>query len=108
MLKRYQIILEDWLNEYIRFLAEEYDFSYSEVIRIGLSLEFIDTIVRLYPNYRPDITKADIAKLLNRLVVDKISKEEAHRLLSKIYFEARKAIEYRMEKTKKRRVRIGD
>jgi hypothetical protein len=41
MLKRCQILLTDWQQEYIRDTAQRYDLSFSEVTRIFLSEGFL-------------------------------------------------------------------
>ncbi len=33
MLKRYQVLLPDWLEDYVKLLADKYDLSFSEIIR---------------------------------------------------------------------------
>ena len=39
MLKRHQILLNDWLVEYIKNCSDRYDISFSEVIRLTLCVE---------------------------------------------------------------------
>ena len=38
MLIRKQVMMTNWLDEHIRKMAEQYDVSYSEVIRLSSSL----------------------------------------------------------------------
>ena len=101
MLKRHQILLTDWLEDYIRFLSENYDVSFSEVIRGILSLQFIQMISILFPRYKSDLSSKEIARLLKKAVRKKEDQEELHRLISQIYFSAHKAIEYRLKHVKK-------
>jgi len=101
MLKRHQVLLTDWLTDYIRFLSEKYDVSFSEVIRVSLSIFFTEMVSRLYPKYKFPLSKKEMVALFNEVAGKKMSEEEVHRLISKAYFEARKAIEYRISQDKK-------
>ena len=39
MLKRYQVLLDDWLADTIKALADKYVISFSELIKVILCLE---------------------------------------------------------------------
>lgn len=103
MLKRYQVLLPDWLEDNIKLFAERYDLSFSEVIRAEICVAILSAVPKVYPEYKPDLTHEEIMKKLLGKNADKMEREEVHRWLSKIYFEARKAVEYRMSKEKKKR-----
>lgn len=100
MLKRYQVLLPDWLEENIKLFADKYDLSFSEIIRAEICIAILATVPRQYPEYKPGITHDEIVKKLRENSEGKMEREEIHRMLSKIYFEARKAVEYRLEKEK--------
>ena len=100
MLKRYQVLLDDWLADYIKLLAERYDLSFSEIIRVTLCYEFINMTHALYPKYRLALTKKEIARRVKKINAHKLTRAEHHMILSKVYFEARKAIEFRLSKEK--------
>ncbi len=102
MLKRQQVLLEDWISDYIKFLGEKYDLSFSEVLRLMICIETIDTNSRLFPRNKPDFEKSDLLKKLSRLTADKSEVEERHKLISKIYFEARKSMEFRLTREGKK------
>ena len=101
MLKRQQVLLSDWLVDYIKFLSEKFDLSFSEVIRGTLSLQFLNTISTLYPKHKPALSNNEISKILLSASKKKQTEEELRRLISKIYFEARKAIEFRLAAARK-------
>jgi hypothetical protein len=103
MLKRYQVLLPDWLEDYLTILVDSYDLSFSEVIRIALCIEILTIVPLLYPEFKPGIDTKKIAKLVERKQKEEMDQDEIHRFMSKIYFEARKAVEYRMEKEKKKK-----
>lgn len=100
MLKRYQVLLPDWLEENIKLFADKYDLSFSEIIRAEICIAILATVPRQYPEYKPGIIHDEIVKKLRENSEGKMEREEIHRMLSKIYFEARKAVEYRLEKEK--------
>lgn len=56
MLKRYQVLLPDWMEDYIKFLVERHDVSFSEIIRAELCFSFLNTIIKLCPEYKSGIT----------------------------------------------------
>jgi hypothetical protein len=101
MLKRYQVLLPEWMEDYIKFLVERYDLSFSEIIRGQLCFSFLNTIINLYPEYKPGITSKNIIEAVRLDIRDEVKQEDLHKLLSKMYFETRKAVEYRMGKEKK-------
>lgn len=101
MLKRYQVMLPDWLEDYIKHSVEKYDMSFSEVIRGELCFAILTNIPSDYPEYKPEVTHKDISAMARKYGKGKIRREEMHKIMSKIYFEARKAAEYRLKKEKK-------
>jgi hypothetical protein len=103
MLLRQQVLLEDWLVEYLKLIAEKYDLSFSEVIRIALCAQFSEMINLLYPDIKSEINKKWFLGLLQKAQGSKESREELHKLISKIYFETRKSIEMRMAREKNKR-----
>ena len=102
MLKRYQVLLPDWLEDYIKFLVEKYDLSFSEVIRAELCIAILNMVPRLFPNLKTEISGEDIAELVKKNLELEMDRGESHSIMSKIYFEARKAVEYRLAQEKKK------
>ncbi len=105
MLLRQQVLIEDWLVEYLKFLSERYDLSFSEVVRIALCAQFNEMVTLLYPKIKSRIDKKKFLRLLQVSDKNKQSREELHKFISKIYFEARKTIEVRMALVKKEKNR---
>ena len=100
MLKRYQVLLPDWLGDYIKSLVDLYDLSFSEIIRAEICMSILSSTSYLYPKYKPGIMSKEIYKLMKEEAQNNMEREDMHRMLSKIYFETRKAIEYRHSKEK--------
>lgn len=103
MLKRYQVLLPDWLEDYHKFLVNKYDLSFSEVLRIALCIEVITMVPLLHSGCKPEIDAEKISKLIKEKLDKKMDPDELHRYMSKIYFEARKTVEYRLNKEKKQK-----
>jgi len=97
MLKRYQVLLPEWLEEYITYGVEKYDLNFSELIRLELCLSILALIPEIHPEYKPQTTLKDAAAFLARFEKGKLDREEMLRGISKIYFEARKALDHRKE-----------
>lgn len=108
MLKRNQVLLNDWLVDLLKAISEKYDLSFSEIIRLLLSMEIIDLITAAYPDYKNKAIKREVLGLIElRNKGQTISMEDSHRIISKVYFEGRKAAEHwnkhqKSKKTKKK------
>ena len=101
MLKRQQVLLTDYLVDYIKYNAEKFDISFSELLRLSLCVQFGNWIAANYPHCKFDFTQKRISKLLKKIYGKKRREDEHHRLISEVYFETRKAIEYAMAHEKK-------
>ena len=86
MLKKYQVLLHEWLEEHVKYLADRYDLSFSEMIRGQICLSTLTAVEYLYPEYKPDITVEEILEMFKEQDKNVLSKEDMHRALSKIYF----------------------
>ena len=100
MNRKYQVILPDWLEDYIKFLVERYELNFSEVIRLQICYSILCLMEKIYPDFKPGLTVEDIAMIPTDYPKEQ-DREELLRRLSKIYFETRKAVEYRFEQEKK-------
>jgi len=102
-LKRFQVLLIDWQEEYIRYISKKHNYSFSETLRIILSEGMLYIIPLLSPEYRSVITKKDLSKLIKKVAKTNSTEAERHKFISTVYFEARKAVEYRLGKAKKKK-----
>ena len=103
MLKRYQVLIDDWMEDYIKLVAEKYDTSTSAVIRVHLGVAILYVIETLYPGYKPNLGNKELQELAKKAAKGKLEEADAYQMLSKILFEARKAVEFRLSKEKKPR-----
>ena len=103
MLKRYQVLLPDWLEDYVKLLVDKYDLSFSEIIRATMCNWILASVPNIYPELKLGITPKDIIEMVKAEAQDNMKREDMHRMLSKIYFEARKAAEYRIAQEKKKK-----
>lgn len=95
MLKRYQIILNDWMEDHYKNVAKKYDVSFSEMIRMALCVDIITATQKIFPKYKVDIDLKQLKKMMKKQeLVGSLQLEEFHRFLSKLYFESRKASEF--------------
>jgi len=100
MLKRYQVLLQEWLEDYIKHIVEKYDLSFSEVIRLELCFSILSSSAYHYPEFKLGITPQEILKSAKKEAQSGMDREKIHRILSKIYFETRKAAEFRLSQEK--------
>ena len=94
MLKRYQVLIPDWLEKHLQYLCSMFDLSFSEIIRGQICFSTLNAILNLHPEYKPDIEPEEIMQMFKSQDKNKLDRSEMHRILSKIYFETRKATEY--------------
>ncbi len=100
MLKRHQVLLSDWHQDYIKFISKRYDISTSEAIRVQMCIAILAVVPLLFPEYKSNLRIDDILKMAKKWAKGEVEMEDQHKILSKIYFEARKAVEFRLSKTK--------
>lgn len=98
MYKRYQVLLPDWLEDYVKLISSKYNLSFSEIIRLELCYSMLSTTMEFFKDYKPNITRQDIFAEVTKYSEGKIDKQEFNRIISKIYFETRKAVEFMMDK----------
>ena len=103
MLKRYQVLLPDWLEDYVKLLVDKYDLSFSEIIRTMMCNWIITSVPTLHPELKLGVTPKDIIDMVKTEAQLNMEQEDMHRMLSKIYFESRKAAEYRIAQEKKKK-----
>ncbi len=101
MLKRHQVLLDDWATKHLRNIAEEMDISFSEAIRLAICLYAGELARALHPEYKFPFQASAIAKILTDAKSGKVNESQVHKLISEIYFESRKAMEYIEQKKKK-------
>jgi hypothetical protein len=89
MLKRFQVLLEDWQADHMKQISETYDLSFSEVIRMSLSLGITGVVKSIDPKFATTVGDLKVKEFLS----PKTTEDKRHQMLSKLYFEARKASE---------------
>ena len=101
MLKRYQILLEDWMADHYKLIADKYDVSFSEMVRMALCVDILSATRVTFPKYKPKIDDKKMEEAVKRGdIIDTIGAEKFHSFLSNIYFETRKATELWTKKGK--------
>ncbi len=101
-MKRYQVLLPDWLEENIKYYVEKYGLSFSEGLRAEICYAILASVPKQFPEYKPGISLDELHGVMQEISEKELSKEQIRRLLSRVYFEARKAVEYRLSKEKER------
>ena len=101
MTKKFQVILPNWLADYIEIIAEAYELNISEALRVEISLGILAATQQFFPEYEQKASLAEIFKQNQDTKPKDIDREQFHKNISKIFFETRKAVEFRVEKLKK-------
>lgn len=103
MLKRYQVLLEDWLGDHLHTISEKYDISFPEALRIVLCLQIPKLVSAAHSKHKVAISDKVFVNIIKKCACDKNFRERLHKTISDIYFEARKAIEFWEDEEKKSR-----
>jgi len=93
MLKRSQLLIEGWQMDQMREEAEMLDLSISEINRVRICVFKIYFYHASGGGLKQIITMKALSKFVNDLYFKELTKEEKSKILSKIYFEARKVVE---------------
>ncbi len=101
MPKKFQVILPDWLTDYIEIISEEYELNISDVLRLEISLGILSATQQFFPEYKQKASLAELFKKSQDIKPKDVDRAQFHKNISKILFETRKAVEFRMEKLKK-------
>ncbi len=102
MLKRHQVLLEDWVVDHLKTISEKYDISFSETIRLVLCLQIPKMVRIAYPRIDIKTPDKELVKTMQAVSSDGVEREQLHKIMSKVYFEARKAMElWSVEENKK-------
>ena len=104
MLKRYQVLLSDWIEDYIKFVARKYDLSSSAAIRIHIALGILYVRTIVHPEYKLNFGDKEFKELSKKAAKGELDEAEVHHWMSRILFETRKLVELRLaEDTEQKR-----
>ena len=94
MLKRYQILLDDWMADHYKLTSQEHDVSFSEMIRMALCSDILQASHVAFPKHKINLDKDKLKLAMQAREIHKVMDEvKFHEFLSQIYFEVRKATE---------------
>ena len=100
MLKRYQVLIPDWLEDYLKVVCKAYDMNFSEAIRAEVFIAIILSVQNLFPEFEMDFSFDDMFSVSKGKSPFKIDRAVLKKGLSKLSFEARKAAEFRTKMLK--------
>ena len=89
MLKRHQVLLEDWIVEHLRDIAGKYDISFSEVVRLLLCVQIPRYTKIAYPKFNVNVSDQELHQAIKNTNQGELDIESLHKIISKVYFEAR-------------------
>jgi len=70
-----------------------------------LCLEFIRLVAGMFPKYKPKVTDKKLIEIIQEFEKGTLSREDFYSFISDVYFESRKATEFRLNAVKKRKTR---
>jgi hypothetical protein len=89
------------MEDYLKLVAERYDLNFSAEIRIHMCLGILYVTSILYPEHKINLIDKEFLELSKKAGKKELREEEVHQMVSKVLFETRKAVEYRLSKEKK-------
>lgn len=104
-MKSYQVLLPRWLERPIKKRVDQLEVSFSEVLRVQICLAVLAFQNALFPEYKPGVKLEDFLNSIKEFIHGKHKKNEILELYSDIYYETRKALEYREKQEKKNRMK---
>lgn len=99
MLKKMQVMLPMWLLDHVDRVSKITELSASEFMRLQLCFSIIAFTITAYPEYKPGVPIKTICNRTLKLIKSG-EREDYLRHLSDVYFEARKATEFRAKSGK--------
>ena len=99
-MKSYQVLLPRWLERPVKKRVDQLELSFSEVLRVQVCLAVLAFQKVLYPEYKPGKELEYYLNVLKEFIYGNPEKDEILELYSDIYFEARKALDYREKQEK--------
>lgn len=100
-MKSYQVLLPHWLEKHIKQSVTFLDISFSEVIRLQICISILTFQNIGFPEYKAGITLEYISDSIKKMLSTDFERDEILQLCSEVYFETRKALEYRDKEDKK-------
>ena len=102
MLQRHQVLLTNWQTEHLKKMAQHNDLSFSELIRILICEGIIRAGTLCFPEYNKKINRKKLDGLTAEGTDTNTEISRRHKILSDVYFEARKVADYIEERTKEK------
>lgn len=99
-MKSYQVLLPQWLERHVRNRADLLDLSFSEIIRLQICISVLALQSIRFLEYKLGRSLKDISDSIKKIAINEYERDEILHLCSEIYFETRKALEYRYKKDK--------
>jgi hypothetical protein len=102
MLRRKQVMISDWLDDFVQYTAQKYDISYSEVLRLGTAYFLADVLSKADPKYKMKVTSKEISKVVYDGLEQCGDVEVTRKLIADIYHESKRILQARIEDVKKK------
>lgn len=100
-MKSYQVLLPRWLERPVKKRVDQLNVSFSEVLRVQVCLAVLALQKVMHPDYKPDMELEDFLNKIKSFLDENHEKNEILELYSDIYYETRKALEYREKQERK-------
>jgi len=100
MLRRKQVLVSDWLDDFVNYVSKRYDISYSEVIRVSVAYMLTGILAGADSKYEMTVTWEDLAQVLQKSWENEGDLENTRKVISDVYWDAKKILSDRMAKIK--------
>jgi hypothetical protein len=89
MLKRYQILIDDWLLDYLKKLSAYLSWSVSDLIRKDICHSITRAICSYHKEIKLPFSEEEYNRMICGVINKKIPKEELKKEMSRLMFETR-------------------
>ena len=101
MLRRKQVMISDWLDDFLHAASKRYKLSYSEIIRIATCHHMISVICERDPKFKMLTTTKQVAKNMKAYCKGTAGEVETRKMIADIYLEAKKILDIRLKEINK-------
>jgi hypothetical protein len=101
MLIRKQIMMSDWLDDYLNELSEVLHISYAELVRVVLCFGLCETLKETNPDYQMSVDVKKMAQVgHDSLLSTDLHREQVKQLIGNIYYDSRRILDEHKKRVK--------
>ncbi|UCE41423.1 MAG: hypothetical protein JSV17_00060 [Candidatus Aminicenantes bacterium] len=105
--KRYQVLLSNWMEDYLKFITDRYDLNFSSAIRVHMCLGILYIISNLEPDYKIDLKSEDLVAFSKNAGKGEMTEEMVTSCSRKSFLKPEKLLNTGFRKKKRKKNKRG-